>query len=279
MSKVAPPYPAPRHGAVLPLFSVLVLFAAAPAWAAEPAPLPAVDPVDTLEYWLGPGVSTRQPMVWRVSTGVEFSRFDLGGGLEAKGWQNFYAASLKRGGWTFGAVGAHQTYTVPTAFGAQTLSGLSDTTLLARYDLDRMIPAGDWMVAAAARIKLPTASAARGLGTGKVDETVSLEAMRLYGRWAVFGYGGYARRGGAAAGRDTWNGAAGADFRASPRWNLGLSYEWRQRAFSAPASNLYGYARYWLTDTLSLSTYSSAGLARKRPDLSVGMQVVWFGLW
>ena len=281
MFKVAPPpYPAPRRGAVL----LLLLFFVAPAQAAEPAPLPSVDPpsvdpIDTLEYWLGPDLAAHEPVVWRASTGVEFSRYDLGGGLEAKGWQNFYAASVKRAGWTFGAVAAHQTFTVPTQLGSQTLSGLSDTSLLLRYDLDRLFPAGDWLLAATARTKLPTASASRGLGTGKVDETLSLEAMRLYGRWAVFGYGGYTWRGGTASGRDTWNGAAGADVRAAPRWNLGLSYEWRQRAFSDPASSVYGYARYWLTDALSLSAYSSAGLERKRPDMSFGVQVVWFGFW
>jgi opacity protein-like surface antigen len=278
--KAAPPYPAPRGGAVLLLFCLFAaLIRSANAQAAEPVPdPPAQDPIDTLEYWLGPDAAAQAPVLWRAGAGVEFSRFDLGGGLDAEGWQNFYTVSRKQAGWTMSVSGAYQSFDIPASDltgSGRTIAGIADTSLFLRYDLDRLLPAGDWLLGITGRIKAPTASVRRGLGTGKVDESLSLDAMRLFGRWAVFAYGGYTWRGGAMSGRDTWNGAAGADYRIAPRWNLGLSYEWRQRAFSRPASSLYGYARYVLTDALSVSAYSVAGLERLRPDISAGLQFTW----
>jgi hypothetical protein len=275
--KVAPPYPAPRGGAVLLLFCLFALLAQpADIQAAEPAR----DPIDTLEYWLGPDAAAQPPVLWRADAGVEFSRFDLGAGLEAEGWQNFYTVSRKQAGWTLGIGGAYQSFDIPASDitgPGRTIAGIADTSLFLRYDLDRLLPAGDWLVGVTGRIKAPTASVRRGLGTGKVDEAISLDAMRLLGRWAVFAYGGYTWRDGAISGRDTWNGAVGADYRVAQHWNLGLSYEWRQRAFSRPVSSFYGYARYALTDAVSVSAYSIAGLNRMRPDISAGLQLTWLG--
>lgn len=272
----APPYPWLRAGAVL---SVLLVFPLCAAAAEAPAATQATDPADTLEYWLGP--AKNEPVIWRAGAGVEYARYDLGSGIEAKGWQNFYALSAKRGGWTAGAGLSYQSFDVPSfpGPGNRTLSGLGDTTLFVRYDLDRLFTARDWFLSAALRIKAPTASAANGLGTGKFDEALSADALKVLGPWALFAYGGYTWRGGATSGRDAWNGAAGADYKVSPRWNAGLSYEWRQRAFNDPLSSFYGYGRYRLTDSASLTGYGILGVNSRRPDLSVGLQIAWFGLW
>lgn len=267
---VAPPYPWLRAGAVL---SALFLPVAAAA-----SESPASDPTDTLEYWLGP--AQREPVIWRAGAGLEYARYDIGGGVEAEGWQNFYALSAKRGGWTAGAGVSYQSFQVPDFLGGRrTLSGAGDTTLFLRYDVDRLLPLKDWYLSAALRVKAPTASTREGLGTGEFDQAVSLDALRVIGNGAVFAYGGYTWRGGAASGRDTWNGAIGADYKLSSRWNTGLSYEWRQRAFSKPMSSFYGYGRYRLTDSVSLTGYGIAGVTGRRPDLSIGLQVAWFGLW
>ena len=270
MSMVAPPYPRLRAGAVLS-----ALFFSAPASGSE---APASDLADTLEYWLGP--AQHEPVVWRVGARLEYSRYDIGGGIEAEGWQNFYALSGKRGGWTAGAGVSYQSFRVPDFLGGRrTLSGAGDTTLFLRYDIDRVLPLKDWYLSAAVRVKAPTASTREGLGTGAFDEALSFDALKVIGDWAVFAYGGYTLRGGANSGRDTWNGAIGADYKAGPRWNTGLSYEWRERPFSKPVSSFYGYGRYRLTDSVSLTGYGIVGITGRRPDLSIGLQVAWFGLW
>lgn len=191
----APPYPWLRAGAVLSIF-----FFPVPGAASEPR---ASDPADTLEYWLGP--AQREPVVWRLGAGVEYARYDIGGGIEAEGWQNFYAVSAKRGGWTAGGGVSYQSFQVPDFFTGRrrTLSGVGDTTLFLRYDIDRPFQPRDWYLSAAVRVKAPTASAGEGLGTGKFDEAVSLDALKVIGNWAVFAYGGYTWRGGTSTGRDT----------------------------------------------------------------------------
>ena len=234
----APPYPWLRAGAVLS-----ALFLSCPAAASE---APATDPADTLEYWLGP--AQREPVVWRFGAGLEYARYNAGGGIEAEGWQNFYALSAKRGAWTVGAGISYQAFQVPDfSGGRRTLSGAGDTTVFLRYDIDRVVPLRDWYVSAAVRVKAPTASAQERLGTGKFDEALALDILKVIGDWAVFSYGGYTWRGGANSGRDTWNGAIGADYKIAPRWNAGLSYERRARPFSSPASSFTAMAATGLT--------------------------------
>lgn len=72
-----------------------------------------------------------------------------------------------------------------------TVCGLGDLLLRGRYYL---VEERDWtpLIAVTGRIKMPTADADRGLGTGKWDEGVGLEASKLLGdKWIAFLDGGY----------------------------------------------------------------------------------------
>jgi Putative MetA-pathway of phenol degradation len=72
-----------------------------------------------------------------------------------------------------------------------TTSGLGDIILRGRYYL---VEEKDWtpLIAVTGRLKLPTASASQGLGTGKMDEGVGMEmSKRLGDRWLTFLDGGF----------------------------------------------------------------------------------------
>lgn len=72
-----------------------------------------------------------------------------------------------------------------------TNSGLGDIILRGRYYL---VEEKDWvpLVAITGRLKLPTADASRGLGTGEMDEGVGTEiSKRLGANWLTFFDGGF----------------------------------------------------------------------------------------
>jgi hypothetical protein len=72
-----------------------------------------------------------------------------------------------------------------------TTSGIGDIIIRGRYYL---VEERDWipLIAVTGRLKLPTASASQGLGTGEMDEGVGMEvSKRLGDRWITFLDGGF----------------------------------------------------------------------------------------
>ena len=72
-----------------------------------------------------------------------------------------------------------------------TTSGLGDIILRGRY---YVVEEKDWIprIAVTGRLKLPTASASEGLGTGKMDEGLGMEVSKLLGdSWIAFLDGGF----------------------------------------------------------------------------------------
>ena len=72
-----------------------------------------------------------------------------------------------------------------------TTSGIGDIILRGRYYI---VEEKDWipLIAVTGRLKLPTASASEGLGTGKMDEGVGMEVSKLLGdKWITFLDGGF----------------------------------------------------------------------------------------
>ena len=81
--------------------------------------------------------------------------------------------------------------TTRTAGQKVTTSGLGDIILRGRY---YVVEEKDWipLIAVTGRLKLPTASASEGLGTGEMDEGVGMEVSKLLGdKWVAFLDGGY----------------------------------------------------------------------------------------
>ena len=166
---------------------------------------------------------------------------------------------------------------VPTA--RQTRQGLSDLGASATVSL----PLGDdssWSVDLTGRIKLPTASKARGLSTGKTDFSGSVDVTYIVGQWAPFIELGLRVPGDPAA----------IDLRNSPSASVGFahvlgsggkggaviaSYDW-QRAFSPFAEDSHSlFAAYSrpVAKRFDLTGYGSIGLSEGAAGIEVGVLV------
>jgi hypothetical protein len=110
---------------------------------------------------------------------------------------------------------------------ASTSSGVGDLILRGRYYLveeTSTIP----LIAVTARIKMPTADADKGLGTGEFDEGVGVEfTKKLSDRWTGFLDGGYTFIGDppGVEFRNQWWYDVGAGYEVNKKVNLSLYYE------------------------------------------------------
>lgn len=127
-----------------------------------------------------------------------------------------------------------------------------------------------------ARVKLPTASESKGLGTGKVDVSVSTELSKSFGAVTPFISAGY-RFPGDPTGFDLKNaffGSAGASVVAGKAVIIG-SYDYRE-ATSPLAENsqeIFGAVSAPVTDRLTFTLYGSGGLSDGAPDYGVGLMM------
>ncbi|MFZ5609015.1 MAG: hypothetical protein ACOY99_05335 [Pseudomonadota bacterium] len=164
-----------------------------------------------------------------------------------------------------------------------TSAGLGDVVVGFAWTLPEAV-SGDWLIDLGARAKLPTASKAQGLGTGKTDVTLSLDIAHGFGAltpfaglgYRFFGDPSFDGAGGAAVTIDLENGlsgAAGFAYALSPDTSVTLAYDYFARtvasssaaqevtlAFSGPISGNWRWAAYGV-----------AGLTRASPDVAVGL--------
>lgn len=142
-------------------------------------------------------------------------------------------------------------------------SGIGDVNLAATYDLDL---GHDFYVEPGVKLKVPTASRRKRIGTGKADVTVSSDLVKDIGPWTF--YAGARRRFvGQATGfnlRSTWGAGAGASFRATRRVLVGADYDWQQSAVQGrgPSSELSGWASMPLVSRARLTLSATKGFTR-----------------
>ncbi len=153
---------------------------------------------------------------------------------------------------------------------ASSSSGLGDVILRGRYYLveeTSTIP----LIAVTARVKMPTASADEGLGTGKFDEGFGVESSKkLSERWRGFVDGGYTFIGDpdGVNFRNRWWYDIGAGYDVNQKWNLSLYYE-EYRAVVTTVNNardLFFTALFKPTSDLRGSGSLLVGLSNGAPN-------------
>lgn len=154
-------------------------------------------------------------------------------------------------------------------------SGLGDATVGASVQL--LEPRRNHVaVAVTTAVKLPTASAARGLGTGKADFAVGAEVARP-GKLTPFAALGYTVVGQPAAYRleNVTTARGGVALRVGRGSEVSLSYNHASRLSAAAADREQVAAGLEanLSPRLSLGLQGSAGLSRGAPDASAGLQL------
>ena len=166
---------------------------------------------------------------------------------------------------------------VPESASTVTQSGLGDIIGSATvYDVFVSGDA-DFVVDLTGKIKFATADEQKGLGTGENDYTVQVETYRFFDRFTLQGLAGYRLRGEPPGIdlNDVFLASVGGAFRASPKTQLGLYYDYRQAALSGfdDIQEVSGYASFRLNENWRMQFYAFAGFGNNSPDLGGGILV------
>ena len=153
---------------------------------------------------------------------------------------------------------------------ATTDMGLGDVIIRGRY---YVVDEGDYvpLVAVTGRIKLPTASESRGLGTGKFDEGIGLEVSKGIGLdWLIFVDGGYTFIGKPEGTnfRDQWWYDIGLGYYVTDRWLMSVYYE-EYRSIIPGLDNprdVYVSSMYKLSAAWRITASALVGLSDGAPD-------------
>ena len=154
-------------------------------------------------------------------------------------------------------------------------SGIGDAVLSATYSL----PIGErtWFDTTG-KVKFPTASEEKFLGTGTTDFTLQGELLHSFGQISAAVRGGRRFNGSSDVYplEDVWLAGAGL-YLGTGDTTFGLDYEWREGSLAASPdrSELTGSLTQKLSDALRLQGYAYTGLADGSPDIGAGAQVLY----
>lgn len=124
------------------------------------------------------------------------------------------------------------------------------------------------------KIKFGTADANKGLGTGKNDYGLSLDAYKVAGDWTAFGGIGWMDYGSSQYIHlnNAFNANVGLDFKLDASDNVGAYYYYRQKIASAGASQseVTGYWNRKLNASWRMQAYVLGGFSDGSPDWGGG---------
>lgn len=152
-------------------------------------------------------------------------------------------------------------------------SGMGDVVTALSYSVLEGNPYGLFLDLTA-KIKLPTADDQKGLGTGKADHTVVVDAFKNFGRFTLLGSLGY-KNTGKPAGlnlNDVWFGGIGGAWRFSSATSGGVLWDMRQpsRAGIDGARDLTVYMTHKWSDMFKMQLYTYRGFSHASADLGGG---------
>lgn len=155
-------------------------------------------------------------------------------------------------------------------------SGLGDVSVALGYSLE--LGRSTWLNLGT-RVKLPTASRAKRLGTGKADVTVSGDLVQDIGRFSVFAGARYRFLGKPAGStlRDTWGAGGGVSYRLPGGTIVGADYDWQESATPGriASSEATGWVNFGLTRKLRLQVFASTGFNARSTDFAGGLSLSW----
>jgi len=165
---------------------------------------------------------------------------------------------------------------------AGTENGLGDVLARGSYTLSS---SGGWRpwVELAGLVKFPTASRARGLGTGEFDFGLETELTWVTGRLTPFVSGGYLFLGSAPglALDNVFTASGGAQYRVLDRTNVklnvGLLFDYREAASATtgPRMELLPFGSFSLPPHWYVGMHAVAGLADGSPDAGAGLEIAY----
>jgi hypothetical protein len=254
--------------------------------------------------WIGPaialalalGASAEDPppdvhQSFGVGTGFDFSTGDYGESSATDIWYVPLTLRYERGPWTgrltvpylritgrgdvVGGLGGAEV--VGSSDGPrETDAGLGDIVAGLTYAIE---PRSPWFpfIELTGRVKFPTASRARGLGTGEFDYSVQLDVSESFGSATPYLMVGYRFVGNPPGSdlHDTVFSSLGVAYRIVRGLTVGLSYDWRQTASRrlGDVHELSPYVSWRMSEHVTLGPYAVVGLSRAAPQYGVGLQI------
>ena len=160
----------------------------------------------------------------------------------------------------------------------RTRKGLGDVRLTARYRLPKSA-LGGFELDLLGRVKLPTASREKRLGTGEVDYALGAELSREIGQLEPFVSAQYRINGDRPDldYRNTVAASAGTAVRLGRRARASVSYDYSQSRIrgNSGSHSIDAGVSTRLSKRLSLSGSGSVGLSKRAPDFGVGSTITW----
>lgn len=238
--------------------------------------------------WIGPAAA--EDPIFRISTGVDYSTGDYGDAVDTDIiyvpvtgkviWGDFTARvtvpylSIEGPGTVVG--GGEGPIVIGDRRTAVTKEeGLGDVVASLMYTVE-LANSGTYFDFIG-KVKLPTASEAKGLGTGQTDFILQLDLTQTIGDLSLFGTVGYKFYGESVdfVLDDALFLSAGFGYRFSKTVSAGVFYDWRKAATrtSENGSEVLGYVNFKLTGNWSLQLYGGTGFSDGSPDANAGLQL------
>lgn len=155
-------------------------------------------------------------------------------------------------------------------------SGMGDTTVTLAYSLPLV---SGISLEPRTRVKLPTASASKGIGTGKVDVTVAADLVGSFGSTTLYASARrrFLGRSVRFPVRDGWGFGVGASQAIGPVFTIGADYDWLQSA--TPRRGPISEGTVWVSARLSrqlrLQAYGGTGFSARSAETIGGLTLVW----
>ena len=163
---------------------------------------------------------------------------------------------------------------IPLPGASSRRGGIGDVSVTMGYSL----PLGEasWFDLSG-RVKLPTASTAKRLGTGKVDVTLGGNLVQDIGDLSLSAGARYRFLGMPAGStlRNTWGAGAGLSYRLPGGTIVGADYDWREsvRAGRGASSEATGWINFGLTRSVRMQVFASTGLNARSADFAGGLSL------
>ncbi len=223
---------------------------------------------------------------YRASTGFDYSSGTYGAATPTEIWYVPIAVRASKGPWSFkvatgwlsvsGPALLVDAGTADAALGLRTsgsATGMADLNFSVTYSVDSLA-AHNIFLDLTARLKAPTASFAKGLGTGEWDQAVQIDLSSVFGKFMPFAFVGY-KVAGRPAGfslRNVVYGEVGAQYAWTDRISTGVMYDVRQASIRTAETpqELTGYVALKLSERWSMTVYGGTGFSANSPSAGGG---------
>lgn len=156
------------------------------------------------------------------------------------------------------------------------VSGIADTAVSATYGIyenfDRLL-----FVDLGGRVKVPTASRAKGIGNGKFAGDLQIDMIKLVDRWSLLASASYGFRHHGRGNRDTATASFGVGRYLTDATSIGALYEWRRSSDRRARSgrDVIAYLSHRFSERVSVTAYGGRSLISTGVAAQAGVRITY----